>query len=68
MHLTLMANLHTCSSGLIVKRGSCKQSHPGSQNYVGLLVPTHIIFCGTNREGRITIYNLNLGITHRERQ
>ena len=28
--------------------GSCKQNHPGSQTYVGILVPTHIIFCGTN--------------------
>jgi len=29
--------------------GSSKQPHPGSQTYVGLLVPTHIMLYGTNR-------------------
>ena len=39
---------------------SCKQPHPGSQTRVGLLVPTHTIFCGTNiivqDEYQFTIY------------
>jgi len=35
--------------------------------YVGLLVPIHIIFCGTNHTRWITIYSLYLGIIHRKR-
>ena len=37
------------------------------QIYVGLLVPIHIIFCRTNHTRWIKIYDLYLGITHRER-
>jgi len=35
---------------------SCKQSHPESQTYVGLLVQTHIIFCCIISTRWITIY------------
>jgi len=37
---------------------SCKEPQPESQTYVGLLVPTHIIFCGTHCTRWTTIYNL----------
>jgi len=50
--------MHTCSGG------SCKQPHSGSQTYIGLLVPAHIICCGTNHKRWIKIYNLCLGITN----
>ena len=45
---------------------SCKQPHPGIQTYVCLLVPMHIIVCGTNHTKLWTIYNFYLGITHWE--
>ena len=49
-----MVNLHTCSGELTC--GSCEQPHPGRQTCVGLLVPTHTTFCGTNHTSWITIY------------
>jgi len=49
-----MTNLHTSSGGLII--GSCKQTHLGSQTYVGLLVATNIIFCATNHTRWTTTY------------
>ena len=53
------ANLHTRSGWLIFWSG--KQLHHGSQTYVGLSVPTHFIFCGTNRTRWITNLQLYLG-------
>jgi len=45
-----MANRHTRSGGLLcgLISWSFKQHHRESQTFVGLLMPTHIILCGTN--------------------